>query len=142
MTDRISKRTRSRNMSAVKSVSKLENKVSSALWHKGIRFRKNKTNLFGKPDISIKKYKIVIFIDSCFWHNCPLHGSIPKSHKDFWTEKLHKNVKRDKEVTRYYMDKNWYILRLWEHDLKDDFNDSIEKIANFITEIKKDRFKS
>ncbi|MGD6966404.1 hypothetical protein ACQCVP_08250 [Rossellomorea vietnamensis] len=54
-------------MKAIRSQSKLENRVSRELWQKGIRFRKNVKSLPGKPDIAIKKYKVVIFIDSCFW---------------------------------------------------------------------------
>ena len=63
-------------MQAIKSQSKLEDKITTALWRKGIRFRKNVKSLFGKPDIAIKKYKIAIFIDSCFWHVCELHGNM------------------------------------------------------------------
>lgn len=47
--------------------------VSKALWHEGIKCRKNAKDLYGRPDISINKYKVVIFIDSCFWHSCPIH---------------------------------------------------------------------
>lgn len=65
MPDTHTKEQRIKNMKAIKSQSTLENKVSKALWKKGYRFRKN-TKLFGKPDISIQKYKVVIFIDSCF----------------------------------------------------------------------------
>lgn len=83
MTDRITKEQRSQVMKSIKGQSLLENEVSKALWHKGVRFRKNVRSLFGNPDISIKKYKIVIFIDSCFWHACPIHGNTPKSNTDF-----------------------------------------------------------
>lgn len=71
--DNITKDKRSDVMRAVKSKNtKIEQKVCKEIWKKGIRFRKNVKDLKGKPDISIKKYKIVIFIDSCFWHGCPL----------------------------------------------------------------------
>lgn len=64
MADNLSKSDRYKAMSSVKSEkTTLEQKVSKALWHRGIRFRKNVVNLFGKPDIAIKKKKIVIFID-------------------------------------------------------------------------------
>lgn len=99
-------------MKAVKSVSKLENKVSSALWNRGVRFRKNDKSLFGKPDISIKKYKIAIFIDSCFWHCCKEHGNQPKSNREYWDKKLKRNVERDKEVNHYYNEKGWHVKRV------------------------------
>ncbi|RFU65109.1 very short patch repair endonuclease [Peribacillus glennii] len=131
MADKITKEQRSKNMQAIKSQSKLENKVTKALWHKGFRFRKN-AKLFGKPDISIQKYKIVIFIDSCFWHCCPLHGNIPKSNTDFWTKKLARNKTRDVEVNDYYIKKGWKILRIWEHEFKQNFSLAVETIADYI----------
>ncbi|WP_121609144.1 very short patch repair endonuclease [Mesobacillus foraminis] len=127
MADRISTEQRSRNMRAIKSQSNLENKVSTALWDAGLRFRKN-TNLFGKPDIAIKKYKVVIFIDSCFWHVCPLHGNIPKSNQTYWIKKLKRNQERDEEVNNYYQSKGWNILRVCEHDLKKNFDSTINEI--------------
>jgi DNA mismatch endonuclease, patch repair protein len=121
---------RSQTMKAIKSVSKLENRVSRALWDKGFRFRKN-SKLFGKPDISIQKNKIVIFIDSCFWHVCPLHSNMPKSDQEYWLKKLTRNLVRDKEVNQYYLKAGWNILRVWEHELKDDFSSTIDKLALF-----------
>lgn len=68
MADKIPKEIRSKNMSAIRSThTKHEDMVTKELWKRGIRFRKNTADLKGKPDISIKKYKIIIFIDSCFW---------------------------------------------------------------------------
>lgn len=118
-------------MRAIKSQSKLENKVSKALWNKGFRFRKN-AKMFGRPDISIKKYKIVIFIDSCFWHSCPIHRNMPKSNQDYWTKKLARNVSRDQEVNQYYLENGWKLMRIWEHELKQDFEATIDSIAEFI----------
>ncbi|WP_356948169.1 hypothetical protein [Fictibacillus fluitans] len=71
-------------MRSIKSVSKLEEIVSKELWRRGFRFRRNVKDLFGKPDFAIKKYKVVIFIDSCFWHNCPVHGHLPKTNVEYW----------------------------------------------------------
>ncbi|MBS4214163.1 very short patch repair endonuclease [Neobacillus rhizophilus] len=131
MADNLTKDQRSKNMKAIKSKSALENRVTKALWKMGFRFRKN-VNIFGKPDIAIKKYKIVIFIDSCFWHCCPLHGNMPKSNKDYWEKKLERNKKRDIEVNKYYEEKGWCILRVWEHEFKKDFDTTVKKIAEFI----------
>ncbi|WNS73685.1 very short patch repair endonuclease [Bacillus sp. DTU_2020_1000418_1_SI_GHA_SEK_038] len=135
MPDKITKEQRSKNMQAIKSQSNLENNVSKALWKKGFRFRKN-TKMFGKPDISIKKYKVVIFIDSCFWHCCPVHGNMPKSNQDYWKNKLGRNKSRDKEVTSFYIENGWKVLRIWEHEFKQDFEKTIEMIADFIRSAK------
>jgi DNA mismatch endonuclease, patch repair protein len=125
---------RTKNMKAIKSQSALENRVSKALWKMGFRYRKN-VKLLGKPDIAIKKYKIVIFIDSCFWHCCPDHGNMPKSNQDYWQKKLDRNRRRDVEVNSYYRGNGWNILRVWEHEFKKDFNQTIIKIATFIKNI-------
>ncbi|ARI75652.1 very short patch repair endonuclease [Halobacillus mangrovi] len=132
MGDVMSKEQRRKNMKAIKSVSKLEKIVSSELWKKGYRFRRNTKSLTGKPDISIKKYKVVIFIDSCFFHRCPLHGNMPQTNSEFWKKKLNRNVARDKEVNNHYEAKDWNLLRIWEHEIKEDLEGTVNKIAKFI----------
>jgi DNA mismatch endonuclease (patch repair protein) len=137
MTDNLSPGVRIKNMKSIRSKhTKLEEKVTKALWHRGYRFRKNVKDLFGKPDIAIKKYKAVIFIDSCFWHGCPIHYNRPKSNKTYWDAKKERNINRDKEVTGYYNSLGWNILRIWEHELKDDFQHSIKKIVDFLEQSK------
>jgi DNA mismatch endonuclease, patch repair protein len=136
MTDNLTKEQRTKNMKAITSQSKLENKVSRELWKEGIRFRKNVKSLPGKPDIAIKKYKVVIFIDSCFWHVCPSHGNMPKSNQDYWLKKLKRNQERDKEVNQFYSENNWGILRIWEHEFKEDYTLTIDKVISFINQAK------
>src|SRR5690606_37002065 len=97
---------------------------------------KNDTTLFGKPDISIKKYQVVIFIDSCFWHACSIHGNQPKTNREYWERKLNRNKNRDLEVNKYYQDKNWFILRIWEHEFKQDPEKVIFDIVTFIKKAK------
>jgi DNA mismatch endonuclease, patch repair protein len=135
MADNLTKEQRKKNMRAIKSQSALENRVTKELWRMGFRFRKN-AKLFGKPDISIKKYKIVIFIDSCFWHCCPIHGNMPKSNKDYWEKKLGRNKLRDIEVNNFYRETGWSILRVWEHEFKGEFNHGLYLIVNFLNENK------
>lgn len=137
MADIMSKEQRRKNMQAIKSKSKLEDTVSKHLWKRGIRFRKNVKGLFGTPDIAIKKYKVVIFIDSCFWHVCPIHGNMPKSNVIFWTAKLERNQERDKEVTAYYIQNGWTILRIWEHEIKENIDTVIDTIVDTINAAKK-----
>jgi DNA mismatch endonuclease, patch repair protein len=88
MADNMSKENRAKTMKAIRSQSKLGNRLSKELWHKGVRFRKNVKSLF-ENQISIQKYKIVIFIDSCFWHVCPIHSNKLSTNKEYWeTERL------------------------------------------------------
>ncbi|MDU0329907.1 very short patch repair endonuclease [Paenibacillus sp. 3LSP] len=133
MVDMFTKDQRSKNMRAIRSTgSSLESKVTKELWKKGVRFRKNVRKLVGIPDIAIQKYKIVIFIDSCFWHSCPIHGNKPSSNKEYWEKKLQRNVDRDNEVNQYYSKLGWKVLRIWEHEVKHDFEGTIEKIVNWV----------
>lgn len=119
MVDIFTKKKRSEVMSRVKNKdSKIEIAFRKALWKEGFRYRKNATNHFGKPDIVLPKYKTVIFIDSCFWHGCPKHGSVPQTRKKFWQTKIEKNKKRDKKVIRHYKKEGWGIIRVWEHKIK------------------------
>lgn len=119
MTDIYSKEKRSQIMKAVKNKdSKLEIDFRKVLWNNGFRYRKNVTGYFGKPDLVLKKFRTVIFIDSCFWHGCKRHCKLPTTRKQWWTEKIAKNKKRDKQVNQHFRKLNWNIIRLWEHDLK------------------------
>ena len=135
--DRHTKEQRHKNMQAVKGKNtKLENNVMTYLWQHGYRFRKNVKDLEGKPDVAIKKYKLVIFIDSCFWHKCPTHYKAPATNVEFWENKISGNQKRDRQVTKYYKSKKWNILRIWEHELKDEFEKTMQKVIDFIEKSK------
>ena len=120
-------------MSAVKSTgSKIELSFRKELWHKGFRYRKNSSKYMGKPDIVLKKYRTVIFLDSCFWHGCEDHCRLPKTKREYWIEKINRNKKRDEKVTQYYKDLGWQVIRIWEHDLLNDFNTCVETTTNFL----------
>ena len=120
MTDTVSKKKRSEIMSKIKSKdTKIEVEFRKAIWKAGYRYRKNPKGCFGKPDLVLKKYKTVIFIDSCFWHGCKKHCRIPATRKDYWIPKIERNKQRDKEVNRHYRKIGWKIIRVWEHDIKE-----------------------
>lgn len=134
MGDIFSKEKRSDIMSKVRSKdSKIEIIFRKALWKEGFRYRKNCKNYFGKPDLVLKKYKTVVFIDSCFWHGCKKHGTLPKTNKKFWINKINANKNRDKMVTRCYRKNNWKIIRIWEHEITKKLDVTIDKITkNFL----------
>jgi len=114
----------------------LEIKLRKRLWSEGIRYRKNNASLFAKPDISNKRKKIVIFIDSCFWHGCGEHLRIPKSNVSYWIHKIEKNKKRDHVVNLFYRKKGWKVLRIWEHQLKHHPEKTINTILKVFNLIK------
>lgn len=133
MTDNLTKEQRNKNMKSIRSShTRMEDDICKALWQEGFRFRKNVKDLPGKPDIAIKKYKIVIFLDSCFWHKCPKHFKQPKSNLEYWIPKIENNVKRDLKINEYYKQNKWKILRIWEHEYKESLTDTVIKIKNFI----------
>jgi len=110
----------------------LEKDFRKLLWKEGIKYRKNSSKHFGKPDIIIASKKIVIFIDSCFWHGCKKHCRIPATNKKYWKNKIKRNKERDKEVNKYYRKLNWKIIRIWEHEIKKDLPTVINKIQKLI----------
>lgn len=128
---------RRKTMSSIRAVSKLESIVASELWKKGYRFRRNTRKMMGTPDISIKKYKVVIFIDSCFWHQCPKHGNVPKTNVKFWEKKFSRNKERDEEVNVYYEEKGWNIKRIWEHEVRQDLGKVTAELGDFIDSAKR-----
>jgi DNA mismatch endonuclease, patch repair protein len=133
MTDKVSKAKRSKIMQAIKSSdTALEKDVRKKLWKIGFRFRKNVSDLPGKPDIAIKKYKIAVFIDSCFWHGCSLHCRLPSSNSEYWVAKIERNMRRDETVNKYYREQGWNIIRVWEHQLRGNHDKAINEIADFI----------
>jgi len=73
--------------------------------------------LVGSPDFTFPKQRVVVFVDGCFWHGCPLHGHVPRTNELFWMRKLLANRKRDGRVNRLLRNDGWYVIRLWEHDL-------------------------
>lgn len=118
MTDTVSKKKRSSIMSKIKGKkTRIEKSFVKILNNNKIKHRANVKNLFGKPDIAISSKKIVIFLDSCFWHGCKKHCRMPAQNRDYWINKISRNKKRDKEVLKHYKEKGWKIIRIWEHDL-------------------------
>ena len=118
-------------MSKIRSKdTKIEIAFRGALWKKGFRYSKNSAKYFGKPDLVLKKYETVIFIDSCFWHNCPKHGYLPKSNLRYWNKKIERNKQRDKEVNKYYKKTGWRIIRIWEHKIKKSPSKAIFRIKS------------
>lgn len=120
MADNHTKEQRSYNMSKIRSTNSApEEKVRKYLFSKGFRYRKNVKNLPGCPDIVLRKYKTVIFVNGCFWHkhDCP-RFVWPSSNKEYWEPKILRNVERDERNTRLLRDSGWQVLVVWECELK------------------------
>ena len=73
--------------------------------------------IIGRPDFAFPKQKLAVFVDGCFWHGCPKHGTRPKGNRQFWDAKLAGNKLRDRKVNRALRLLGWRVLRIWEHQL-------------------------
>jgi DNA mismatch endonuclease (patch repair protein) len=125
MVDRISKEHRSWNMSRIRGCNtKPERIVRSKLHRMGFRFRLNRKDLPGKPDIVLPKYKTVIFVHGCFWHRHPgcKYSYTPKSRLEFWIPKFRKNIANDKKAVEALEKLGWRVIVFWECELADTEN--------------------
>jgi DNA mismatch endonuclease (patch repair protein) len=92
-----------------------------ALHRAGYRYRLDGGDgLPGTPDLVLRRFRLAIFVDGCFWHGCPKHGTVPKTNTQFWTAKILRNRNRDKQVDRSLKGLGWKVLRVWEHDVRLD----------------------
>jgi DNA mismatch endonuclease (patch repair protein) len=91
-----------------------ERVMRSALWATGLRYRLHARGVVGRPDIVIRKNKIAVFVDGCFWHGCPRHYVRPRTRAEFWADKLSANVLRDRAQTLQLEAAGWRVLRFWE----------------------------
>jgi DNA mismatch endonuclease (patch repair protein) len=117
--DNLTKQQRSYNMSRIQSKnSKPETRVRHFLFSKGFRYRKNVKTLPGCPDIVLKKYKTIIFVNGCFWHkhDCPKFV-LPKSNVDYWLNKVERNRTRDIEIINKLAALDWNVITIWECQL-------------------------
>ena len=121
MADNVSPEKRSRIMRGSRSKdTKPEVTVRSWLHSKGYRFRKNRKDLPGKPDIVMPKHNLVVFVHGCFWHqhSCKISNK-PASNVDFWEKKFNRNKERDKENLVACKELGWKVLTIWECEVTD-----------------------
>lgn len=121
MADTMTPEQRSRCMAAIKGKdTKPELIVRKYLFSRGLRYRVNNSKLPGTPDIVLKKYKTVVFIDGCFWHgheDCK-YFRLPKSNIDFWKHKISMNIARDYANNVDLRLAGWRVIRIWECEIK------------------------
>lgn len=109
-----------RQMQAQKTAgTRMELQVRRRLHALGYRYRVDRRPLPNekfKGDIVWSGRRLVVFLDGCFWHGCPVHGTTPKSNTDWWRNKIEGNRARDRRVDDLLRQKGWTVLRFWEHD--------------------------
>ena len=118
--DNHTKEVRSMNMSHIRSTnSKPEETVRKYLFSKGLRYRKNVRTMPGKPDIVLRKYKTVVFVNGCFWHKHDCGRFVmPSSNIEYWSKKISGNVERDKTNRELLEKDGWRVIVIWECQLK------------------------
>lgn len=125
---------RSKIMKSIKgSDTGIEVRLRKALWHKGIRYRKNFKVFDCHPDIVITKYKIAVFCDGNFWHGKELQKRPIKHNSSYWNEKIRRNVERDLENTIELRDNGWIVLRFWEDDIQKNLPNCVSDVLRYIS---------
>ncbi len=150
MTDIFSQQKRSQVMQAVRSRGNrsTEGAFVDALreagvtgWrrHRSIRLVAEKTSASGvrrhircSPDFVFPRAQVAVFLDGCFWHRCPWHGSIPVRRASFWTKKLGRNAERDKQINRLLRASGWHVIRIWEHRLKASPSECVNRLKRVL----------
>jgi len=127
MPEKISKETRSRIMSKIRSKNTKPELILKELL-KGTHLRQH-PNIEGNPDFGSKSKKIAIFIDGCFWHKCPKCYREPKTNKKYWLPKIERNVQRAREINKKLKKEGWTVLRFWEHDIMERSHKCLKKIT-------------
>lgn len=103
--------------------------LRSCLHRRGLRFRKERKPLPGvrcRADILFPGVRLAVFVDGCFWHRCPIHGTVPRSNTAYWQGKLASNVARDRRIDALLEAANWTVVRVWEHEDAEYAADRIE----------------
>lgn len=124
---------RHKNMSRIRSKgTKPEEKVMKELRRRKIYFAEHADKIAGKPDIVFRRKKVAVFIDSDFWHGHPQRFVMPKTNVEYWSLKIERNRQRDLEVNQQLTEKGWKVIRIWEYDIKKNFEDIISLILTAI----------
>jgi DNA mismatch endonuclease (patch repair protein) len=106
-----------------------EIRLRSALHKRGLRFRKNAVPSPGlrcRADVVFPSARVVVFVDGCFWHRCPLHGTFPRANAEYWRAKFERNVARDRRNDAELSAAGWKVIRIWEHETVEAAADAVE----------------
>jgi len=108
--------------------------LRSELHKAGLRFRIH-YKLIGKPDIVFPYKGLAVFVDGCYWHGCPKCYREPKTNTEYWKNKIARNQQRAKTVRRQLNRNGWRVMRVWEHELKNNLDKVICKIKKRMSDV-------
>lgn len=135
--DVLTKVQRRRNMQAIKSKdTKDEVLLAKSLWQRGHRYRKNNKTVFGNPDLTFRKYKVAVFVDSEFFNgkNWNTEKHRIKTNRKFWWTKIEGNIQRDLRVNEQLINNGWRVLRFWSKEIRKNLAYCIQEIEQNLKE--------
>jgi DNA mismatch endonuclease (patch repair protein) len=109
-----------------------EVKIRRILFSRGLRYRVNypvESNRRRTVDIAFTRRRVAVFVDGCFWHGCPVHGTTPKVNAAWWIEKIRRNQARDRDTTQILVERGWVVLRFWEHESSDGVAEVVSRVV-------------
>lgn len=107
--------------------------LRSALHRRGLRFFVDRPPLPGthrRADLVFPRARVAVYVDGCFWHGCPIHGTSPKANADWWRDKIARNQERDRDTDRQLAEAGWRAVRIWEHE---DIEQAARLVADAVT---------
>jgi DNA mismatch endonuclease (patch repair protein) len=107
-----------------------EKAIRSELHRRGLRYRVNAAPIQAvrcRADLVFTRARVAVFVDGCFWHRCPDHGTSPTTHSDYWRMKLDRNVARDRRQNALLRAAGWAVVRVWEHEAPIEAADRIAR---------------
>lgn len=110
----------------------IERALRSLLHRQGLRFRVHRRVLAGlrrEVDLVLPRSRVAVFVDGCFWHGCPHHGTWPKNNGTFWKAKIMGNMERDRDTDQRLEAAGWKVVRVWEHELAADAAERIKTVV-------------
>jgi DNA mismatch endonuclease Vsr len=112
-----------------------ELKLRGALIQSGVSgWKIQPKNIDGRPDFGFPKIRVAVFVDGCFWHGCPQCYRRPKTSRDYWDQKVARNIARDRGVIARLRRKGWSVIRLWEHDAQRSAKACVERIVRTVSQ--------
>jgi DNA mismatch endonuclease (patch repair protein) len=134
--DDLSKEDRHKNMQHIRSKNTVpELLVMGELKRRRVYFAKHVDKIIGKPDIVFRRKKVIVFIDSDFWHYNPKKFIMPTTNVEYWKNKIERNRQRDRFVNKTLKKEGWTVLRFWESAIKKDTNKVVDKILKTLEKI-------
>lgn len=110
-----------------------ERKIAKELKLRKVYFSQHSNKILGKPDFIFRRKKVLVFIDSDFWHMHPKRFVMPKSNINYWKPKLKRNKKRDSEVNKSLTKDGWKVIRIWEYDVLNNLSRTVNKILKILS---------